>query len=113
MTARRRRGKLTHRLELALGLALLPTLVVEVLLAVSGIEAGRLQVAEWIGADPDLLPGRRDRQLANTLERLLVIHPLAIGVAITEAVAGPKPSDPLPAAVRPPQTTASPGLSRA
>src|SRR6185295_19285501 len=58
-------GEAANQLELPLCLPLLPALVVEVLLAPGFVVPGRLYVAEGVGADPYLLPGRRDRQLPD------------------------------------------------
>ena len=77
--------ELTRRLELARRRPPLPGLVVEVLLAARGVDPGRLDVAEGVGADPDLLPGGRNRQLADPLQRLLVVDPAALGVDVGEA----------------------------
>ena len=73
--ARQPAGELAHRLVLARRPALLPAVVVAVLLAPGFVEPGGLDVADRIGADPDLLPGGRDRQLADPLQRLLVVDP--------------------------------------
>ena len=59
--ARQRARELARLLVLAGGSPLLPAVVIAVLLAPGGVDAGRLDVTERVGADPDLLPGRRDR----------------------------------------------------
>ena len=67
--------ELDHRVEL-LGVApLAPAVVVAVLLAPGGVDAGRLDVAHRVGADPDVLPGRRDGELADPLEHARLADP--------------------------------------
>ena len=61
-----------HAAELGLVADLPPVGVVAVLLAPPGVAAGRLQMAVRAGADPDVGPGRRDGQLADALQGLLV-----------------------------------------
>jgi hypothetical protein len=61
--------------------------VVTVLLAARFVDPGRLDVAERVGADPDLLPGGRDGQVADPLQRVLVGDRGAGGVLEGEAAA--------------------------
>lgn len=62
--------------------------MVQVLLAPRRINPRCLQVPERIGADPNLLPGWRDRQLADPRQRLPILDPLAVGIAVAEAPPG-------------------------
>jgi hypothetical protein len=66
-----------HRAELLLVSTLAPAVVVAVLLASPRVHAGRLDVAHGIGADPDLLPGRRDREGFDALDDVRVVDALA------------------------------------
>jgi hypothetical protein len=63
-------GALAHFAELG---------VVLVLLAAARIAPGRLQVAVGTRADPHVGPGRRDRQLADALQRgfVVTVRPLS------------------------------------
>jgi hypothetical protein len=76
--------------------------VVAVLLAAGFIDAGRLDVTERVGADPYLLPGGRDRQLADPGQGFLVGDPLTARVAVGETAAVAAPLDPGGGAVRAP-----------
>lgn len=53
---------------------LAPARVIAILLASSRVAAGRLDMALRARADPHLLPGRRDGEAANSLERRSVVH---------------------------------------
>src|SRR6476646_4687071 len=106
---RQREGELPHQLELPFRLPLLPALVVEVLLAPGFVVPRRLDVAEGVGADPDLLPGRRDRQLPDPLQRLLVGDLLAGPVLVGEAATAAHAPDPRPRTVGAAQATAAGG----
>jgi hypothetical protein len=46
-----------------------PARVVEVLLSARGVDTGRLKMAQGVRTDPDLTPGRGDRQSAYALQR--------------------------------------------
>src|SRR3954453_5855086 len=76
-----------HAAELGLVAPLPPFGVVAVLLAPAGVAPGRLQVAVRAGADPDVRPGRRDGQLADALQGLLVPDRAPLGVDVGEALA--------------------------
>src|SRR3954471_17995258 len=76
-----------HAAELGLVAHLPPFGVVAVLLAPAGVAPGRLQVAVRAGADPDVRPGRRDGQLADALQGLLVPDRAPLGVDVGEALA--------------------------
>ena len=54
--------------------------VVAVLLAAPRVAAGRLEVAVRVRADPDVGPGRRDRERPDPVERLVVADPPSVGV---------------------------------
>jgi hypothetical protein len=69
----------------------------------AGVDPGRLDVAERVGADPDLLPGPRDPQAPHPLQRLLVLDPHLAGVEVGKAAAPPLPLDALRGAVGAPQ----------
>src|SRR4029078_6945520 len=73
-----RPGERDHVRELLLVPALAPARVVEVLLATAVVEAGRLDVAAGVGADPDLVPRRRDDELVDPREDLRLLDPLAV-----------------------------------
>src|SRR4029079_19622315 len=62
--------------------------VVAVDLAALRVAAGRLEVAERVGADPDVLPGRRNRERPDPLQRLAAGDPPSVGVDVGEAPAG-------------------------
>src|SRR5206468_8658937 len=72
---------------------LLPLRVVAVLLAPARVAAGRLDVAARMRADPDVGPGRRDRERPDARDRLAVADQLAVGIEVGERPAGPAPSD--------------------
>jgi hypothetical protein len=67
--------------------------VVEVLLAARRVHTGGLQVPERIRADPDVLPRRRDPQLANACEHFRLVDPVAILVEVLEALPAPTTRD--------------------
>src|ERR671912_195706 len=88
--------------ELHLVALLAPHRVVEVLAAAGGIGADRLDVPVGVGADPDVLPGRRNREGADSLD-LLGRKPATVGVVVGEPPAGPPPGPPLHLRRDPPQ----------
>jgi hypothetical protein len=67
--ARQPPGDLQHPPVLDLVAVLPPDRVVQVLAAAGGVRADRLQVAALVAADPDVAPGRRDRQVPQALQR--------------------------------------------
>jgi hypothetical protein len=73
---------------------LAPLLVVEVLLAPGVIDAGCLDVAARVGADPDLGPGRRDRELGGSFDDLWILDPRPVLFLIAEATPAADPVDP-------------------
>src|SRR5690606_30094895 len=70
-----------------------PVRVVTVLLAAARVAAGRLQVPARRPADPDIRPGRRDRQAADALERRGVAHRLSVASDVAEAATCAPPPD--------------------
>jgi hypothetical protein len=86
--------ELDHVLELLQVALAAPFVVVAVLLAPGGVGAGGLQVAERVGADPHVLPGRRDAERADPGEHVGVGHPAAVAVAVLEALPALAPGDP-------------------
>jgi hypothetical protein len=70
-----------------------PAVVVEVLLASGRIDPGRLKMAPRVQADPDLTPGRWDRELADPFEHLRVIDGGAVGIDVLEASTSPAAAD--------------------
>jgi hypothetical protein len=83
-----------HRVELLLVAARAPERVVEVLLTPGGVDAGGLDVAERIGADPDVLPRRRDRELADPLQHARLGDPAPVLLAVLEAAPAATADDP-------------------
>ena len=67
--------------------------MVAVLLAASGVAARRLDMAVGLGADPHVGPGRRDRELADALQRGRVAHGFAVRLEIDESLAHPLAPD--------------------
>src|SRR4051794_3200895 len=67
--------------------------VIPVLLAATVVTAGRLQMAVRPRTDPDIAPGRWNRQGADACERDFVAHPLTTGIDVTEAALGRLPGD--------------------
>jgi hypothetical protein len=59
--------------------------VVEVLPAARRVGARRLDVPARVRADPDVLPRRRDDELVDAPEDLVVLDPPAVGVEVLEA----------------------------
>ena len=96
---RQRARKPQHLVELLLVAPGPPLLVVEVLPPAGRIGSDRLDVPERVRTDPDVLPGRRDDELADALEDLLVLDPLAVLVQVLEAAASPAAEDSGPRAV--------------
>ena len=91
---RQRAGEADHVVEL-LGVAPgAPRVVVAVLLAARGVDPRGLQVAVRVRADPDVLPGGRDAELADALEHLGLVDALAVVVEVREAAARAPAGDP-------------------
>ena len=87
---RQRLAEAEHPVELLGVPAAAPVRVVEVLPAPGLVGADRLQVAVLVRRDPDVLPRRRDDQVAHPLG-LRVGEPLAVLVEVEEALPGPSP----------------------
>jgi hypothetical protein len=97
---RERLGEGGHAAVLRLVAHVAPPGVIAVLLPAARVAARRLQVSVGEGTNPDLGPGRRDRELANTLELTFVGDRLAVGHVVGEPVpvslarnAGPRVAD--------------------
>jgi hypothetical protein len=74
--ARQSAGEVQHLVELLLRAAFQPALVIAVLPTAGVVGSDRLQVAEGVGADPDVVPAGRHGERANSLQGLLVLHRL-------------------------------------
>src|SRR5581483_11275991 len=99
-----------HPVELLPAPALVPERVIEVLLATGVVDSGRLQMAEVVGADPHVLPGRRDREPADSLQQQLVVDALPIGIAVDEAATATDAGDPRSGAIGSAQARHAGGL---
>ena len=95
--ARQHAAEQQHLAVLRLVAHLAPARMVAVLLAPARIAPDRLQMAVGMAADPDILIGRRDRQLADAGQRFLIGDAAAVGHAIAEAALGAHPRDARPA----------------
>ena len=95
--------ELDHGVELLLVAPLAPAPVVDVLLAATSVDSRRLDVAHRVGADPNVFPGRWDRELRDPLDHLRVLHAVAIRVDELEAAPSPAPRDPRACAIDPSQ----------
>jgi hypothetical protein len=73
---------------------LAPTRVIAVLLAAALVPSERLDMAAWIGTDPDRGPGGWDRQRTNALQSIEVAHRVPVGEAVVEAVSRLVSGDP-------------------
>ncbi len=76
-----------HPLVLRLVAHLAPARVVAVLLAPLGVTPGRLEVAQRIGADPDVGVGRRDAERLDPRQLPRVADRPAVEADVTEALA--------------------------
>jgi hypothetical protein len=63
------------------------------LFAAPRIPPGGLQMAARVGADPDILPGRRDRQRANPGERLRIANLPAIRPKVGKSLVAAAPQN--------------------
>src|SRR5918996_1170232 len=86
-------GEAGHRLELLPVAPLAPEVVVAVLLAAGGVGPGGLDVAERVGADPDVLPGGRDGELTDAVDHGGFGDAVALLVEELEALASPPAPD--------------------
>src|SRR5262249_53417017 len=83
--ARQRLAEGDHSIELRLVLRRAIAGVITVLLSPFRIPADRLNVSVRMGADPDVVPGRRDREGLDASARLLVAHRLAARAHIAKS----------------------------
>jgi hypothetical protein len=67
--------------------------VVEVLLAARRVDARGLDVPAVPGADPDVLPGRRDAEPADPLDDVGLLDRIAVLVEIGEPAAALDPPE--------------------
>ena len=94
-----RAGEPQHVREL-LGVALLtPHLVVAVLGPAPAVDARGLDVAQRVGRDPDVLPGRRDAEGTDACSVSAARDLRAGGIAIAEPAADPVSGNPRPVRV--------------
>ena len=92
---RQRLREARHLVELLGVPAGAPGVVVAVLLAPRGVDAGGLQVPVRIRTDPDVLPRRRDAELADAVDHLALGDALAgFAVVVREAAPRGAPGDP-------------------
>ncbi len=91
---RQRAAEHQHAVELVRVAHRAPAAVVAVLLAAAGVAPGRLEMALALRADPDVGPGRRDRQHAQPPQLVRVLDRAALRVAVAEAAARAPPRDP-------------------
>ena len=82
-----------HLVELLLVAPGSPAGVVEVLAPTGGVRPDGLDVPERVRADPHLSPGGRNDELADALEGLGILDPLALLVQVLEATAPPPAED--------------------
>ena len=64
-----------------------PIIVVAVLLATGGVDAGRLHMTARVGADPDVIPGGRDREIVDPLDHGRIVDPGTVVLVVAEAAA--------------------------
>src|SRR4029453_18693087 len=95
-------GELQHVVELGLVTPGPPGLVVEVLAAAGGVGPDRLEVPGGDGADPDVLPGRRDGEGPDPGQDLGVGDRLPGRLLVAEGPPPPPPPDARARAVDPP-----------
>ena len=86
-----RAGEPEHVRELLIVPLRTPHRVLEVLQAAFAVRARGLDVAQRIRGDPDVLPGRRDPERADPLQRLLAGQLRARRVQVPEAAGFPDP----------------------
>jgi hypothetical protein len=91
--SRQRFSEAEHRVELCAVAVGAPALVVEVLLAPGCVEAGGLQMAQRVCADPDLAPRRRDRKRADALAHLSVVYALSCTIEVLESATSATPRE--------------------
>ena len=101
--ARRRGSKvgqsareLDHVIELLLVPPQPPHVVVAVLAPAPGVDADGLDVAAVVGADPHVLPRRRDGQGADAGQHVEVADAPAVDVEVDESLAAPPAAEARP-----------------
>ena len=92
--ARQRPGEGEHAPVLGLVAHFAPARVIAVLLAPARVAAGGLQMAVVARADPDLVPGGRNRQRADACQRFRIAQRPAVGPQVPEPRAGTLARDP-------------------
>src|SRR5581483_1206910 len=81
---RQGRSEGQHTLVFCLVADFSPMWMISTLLATTSVTAGRLKVTVRAGADPHVLPCRRDHQRADSPERIGIAKRLAMDVEISE-----------------------------
>src|SRR5579864_2934850 len=89
---RQRFAERDHALELGLVAYGAPQGMVAVLLATLRVFTGGLDVRQRIGRDPDVRPGRWDRQRMNADQRLRISDCVSIGVNVLEVLSRTRPA---------------------
>jgi hypothetical protein len=79
-----------------------PVVVIPVLLTSAVVDPSGLDVAARVGADPHVLPGRRNDEGTDAVEGVTVGDPLSAGVDVDKALARASAPDARRVAVRPP-----------
>ena len=87
-------GELEHPIELLAVAAPTPGIVVEVLPPPRRVRPDCLQVPQRVGTDPDVAPGGRDGERADSLELAHVSNWAPVFAAILEAAPSPAARDP-------------------
>jgi hypothetical protein len=87
-------AELQHPVMLFLITLFAPQVVVAVLAAARRVRPGRLDVSRRIGADPYVLPGRRDHQGPDPGDRAPVAHRSPVRPQIPEATSAAPAPDP-------------------
>ena len=103
-------GESDHGVELLLVAPLPPPWVVEVLPTVPGIGSNRLEMAVRERTDPDVRPGRWDRELADPLQRVPVADSVAVRIDVAEGSSLPQSVQARPRAIGTTQPCASAAL---
>ncbi len=70
-----------------------PGPVIAILLPSPGVPAGRLDVPARVGADPDVGPGRRNREGLDAVQRAGIADPPARTLDVDEPSSDPPPTD--------------------
>jgi hypothetical protein len=105
-------GEPEHVRELLLVALLAPHLVVAVLRPAPAVDARGLDVAQRVGRDPDVCPGRRDAKSTDAVQRLRTGDFRSGGIPIPEPAADPLSGDPRTVRVAAGQPRDRSGLDR-